>query len=174
MVNVEAAVAVCPGCGLQMPPAARAHYDGYYHTSAECWSVYTEVLAAEFANVVLFGAVHQLTVDTYALQHAGGDHKAKSVCVHLVGLHLQIEEGVASPHVARRLKTYAERVDRFGIWPTFTPPSERASLNVFDVAMAADPQEHADVVRRWSCEVWDTWHEAHDEVAGIVYSQGLI
>ena len=34
----------CPGCGLTMPVNGRAVYDGYYHTSAECWSVYTEVL----------------------------------------------------------------------------------------------------------------------------------
>ena len=43
----------------------------YYNLSPECWSVYTEVLEAEYSNGLLFGQVHQLTVDAYAVQHAG-------------------------------------------------------------------------------------------------------
>ena len=78
---------ICPGCGLEMPISQR-DYDRKFYASAECWSVFEEVLAAEFQSAVLFGQVHQLTVDTYAVQHAGGHHPDKSVCVHLVGLHL--------------------------------------------------------------------------------------
>ena len=37
-------------------------------------SLFEEVLAAEFQNPVLFRQIHQLTVDTYAVQHAGGQH----------------------------------------------------------------------------------------------------
>ncbi|MGZ8851740.1 MAG: DUF5946 family protein, partial [Thermoanaerobaculia bacterium] len=43
---------LCPGCGLVMPRDARAPKDGYYDCSAECWSVYTEVLAKEYGNAV--------------------------------------------------------------------------------------------------------------------------
>ena len=47
-----------PGCRLAMPRDARATYSGYYNCSAECWSVYTEVLEREYSNAVLFGQVY--------------------------------------------------------------------------------------------------------------------
>jgi Family of unknown function (DUF5946) len=72
---------VSSGCGLSMPArhttAARSHYN----VSAECWDLYTEVLGTEYSNASLFGQIHQLTVDTYAVQHAGGPHPDKSVDV---------------------------------------------------------------------------------------------
>ena len=98
----------CPGCGLELPPGKRT-YGRKFHASAECWSVFEEVLAAEFQNPVLFGQVHQLTVDAYAVQHAGGRHPDKSVCIHLVGLYLALERGVAPVDVPRQLQRLATR-----------------------------------------------------------------
>ena len=66
---MEPSMRICPGCGLEMPLAYRV-YECNFNSSPECWSVFEEVLAAEFQNAVLFGQVHQLTVDTYAVQHA--------------------------------------------------------------------------------------------------------
>ena len=34
----------CPGCGLRMPASAAPLGDTYYNTSAECWSLFGEVL----------------------------------------------------------------------------------------------------------------------------------
>src|SRR5215467_14647334 len=65
---------VCPGCGLAMPKRLEATGHEYINASPECWSVYTEVLEAEYSNPLLFAQVHQLTVDTYAAQHPGGKH----------------------------------------------------------------------------------------------------
>src|SRR5438067_2147473 len=117
----------CPGCALEMPLSERI-YDRKFHASAECWSVFEEVLAAEFQNPVLFGQVHQLTVDAYAVQHAGGQHPDKSVCVHLVGLHLMLERSVRPVEVPPRLQRLASRTS----WPHLDPPEERAALTVFD------------------------------------------
>lgn len=61
----------CPGCGLSLPTVAGLTYDGYYRYSPECWQHDTEVLGFEFGNPAVFGQVHRLTVDSYALQHAG-------------------------------------------------------------------------------------------------------
>jgi hypothetical protein len=36
-----------------MPINPSAVYEGYYNTSPECWSVYTEVLGSEFGNALL-------------------------------------------------------------------------------------------------------------------------
>jgi hypothetical protein len=149
---------VCPGCALAMPRDAHAPYDGYYNCSAECWSVYTEVLAKEYSNAVLFGQVHQMTVDTYAVQHAGARHPDKSVAVHLVGLHLMLLEGVRPPFVPPLLQQLASRTRT---WPHFDPPADRGALTVFDVATASD---HAAVVRAWAKQVWNAWMPHHAAV----------
>ena len=147
----------CPGCRLEMPQSERS-YDRKFHASAECWSVFEEVLAAEFQNPVLFGQVHQLTVDTYAVQHAGGRHPDKSVCVHLVGLHLVLEQGVAPAEVPSRLQRLARRAS----WPHLDPPVERASLTVRDVALAHSPHTHVLRVREWAAQVWRIWNPHHE------------
>ena len=147
----------CPGCGLEMPLSPRA-YDRKFHASAECWSVFEEVLAAEFQDAVLFGQVHQLTVDTYAVQHAGGNHPDKSVCIHLVGLYLVLERSVAPVDVPRRLQRLAVRTS----WPHLEPPEERGRLTVCDVALADSPQTKALRVRGWAAEVWKAWSAHHD------------
>lgn len=155
----------CPGCGLEMPPDEGAAYDGYYHCSPECWSVYTEVLGAEFGDPVLFGRVHQLTVDAYAAQHAGGRHPDKSVGIHLAGLHLVLERG----YPARRISPLHQRLAG-GVesWPHFAQPPHAGGTTVLDVALADTPEEHAERVRRWAGEVWDAWAGHHDAVAALV------
>jgi hypothetical protein len=151
----------CPGCGLEMPPGGAA-YDRKFNASAECWSVFEEVIAAEFQSPALFGQGHQLTVDAYAVQHAGGRHADKSVCVHLVGLHLVLEKGIALADVAPRLQRLAGRVKA---WPHFDLPDARAGLTVRDVALAGgDFSEHVRLVRAWAGQVWDAWQPHHGAV----------
>jgi hypothetical protein len=138
-------------------PLSEKAYDRKFHASAECWSVFEEVLAAEFQNPALFGQVHQLTVDTYAVQHAGGRHPDKSVCVHLVGLHLMLERSVAPVEVPRRLQRLAIRVS----WPHLEPPKECTPLTVRDVALAGSPHTHVLRVREWAEHVWRAWSPHH-------------
>ena len=147
----------CPGCGLEMPLSDRS-YDRKFHASAECWSLFEEVLAAEFQNPDLFGQVHQLTVDAYAIQHAGRHHPDKSVCVHLVGLHLMLERRVRPVKVPPLLQSLASRAS----WPHLDPPDERAFLTVYDVALADSPQMHALRVQEWAAQVWRVWSPHHD------------
>lgn len=153
----------CPGCGLELPRSHRT-YDGYFNTSPECWSVFEEVLGAEYQNAPLFGQVHQLTVDAYAVQHAGGPHPDKSVCVHLVGLHLALERGIAPVHVPPYLQRLASHVRS---WPHFPAPPSRGPLTVFDVAMAESPLQHAERSRAWARQVWSDWARHHEEIASL-------
>ena len=150
-----------------MPATNVATYDGYFNTSQECWSLFTEVIGAEFSNAVLFGQVHQLTVDAYAVQHAGGRHPDKSVAVHLTGLYLVIERGIPPTSVAPLLQQLATRVRE---WPHFAPPSVVWPRTIFDVAMADD---HANAVREWSAGVWEGWGEWHEAVAKLLNSYGI-
>ena len=157
----------CPGCGLQMPMRVPGGAHGYYHASPECWSVYTEVLDAEYSNAALFGNVHQLTVDAYAVQHAGGDHPDKSVAVHLIGLYLVYERHVRSPSVAPQLQQLATSVKA---WSHFEPPKRRWDHTVADVALVAGiPDQHLSAVRAWSNEVWDAWSEHHFQIAAFAF-----
>ena len=153
-------LSLCPGCGLKQSPGAGV-YDGYYRTSPECWLVYTEVLGREFSDVILFSQVHQLTVDTYALQHAGGDHKDKSVCVHLVGLHLVFERGIAPRDVVPRIHALANRKPA---WPHFEPPAEVGPLTVGEIAAG----DHEARVREWAAQVWAAWAPHHAAVAELL------
>jgi hypothetical protein len=156
---------ICPGCGLSMPVRDSAAARSYYNTSAECWDLYTEVLATEYSNAFLFGQIHQLTVDAYAVQHAGGPHPDKSVDVHLFGLYLSLEKGVRSPYVPPLLQRLVAAIET---WPHYTPVTERGSLTVFDVAMCDSVEDHIRVVREWAQMVWDSWSDYHDEVARLI------
>lgn len=159
----DASISVCPGCGLAQPPR-EFPYDGYYHASRECWAVYTEVLAREYEDALLFGRVHQLTVDAYAVQHAGGPHPDKSVAVHLVGLHLALDRGLALGAIPPRLQQLVARV---ATWPHFAPPAERAALTIQGVALANDAESHAACVRAWSEAVWRSWSAHHAAITTL-------
>ena len=140
-----------------MPPGGRS-YDRKFHASAECWSVFEELLAAEFQDSGLFAQVHQLTVDAYAVQHAGGRQPDKSVCIHLLGLYLVLERGVPPLGVPPLFRRVASRPS----WPHLDPPEGRAPLTVYDVAVAGSPEAHAQRVREWAAEVWRLWTPHHD------------
>jgi hypothetical protein len=155
----------CPGCGLSMPKREVATYHGYYNASPECWLVYTEVLAAEYGNAVLFGQVHQMTVDAYAVQHAGGPHPDKSVDIHLCGLFLVLERGLKPVTVPPMMQRIASTVDA---WPHFAPPPQIGAVTVFDVALSKSMSDHIETVNRWSRLVWKSWSAYHDQVAALV------
>jgi hypothetical protein len=147
-----------------LPEGDTGIYDGYYNTSPECWSVYTEVLGTEFGNAFLFGQVHQLTVDTYAVQHAGASHKDKSVAVHLVGLHLVLDLDIRPPRVPPYLQRFATAVT---VWPHFVPPANTGPLTVCDVGLANSVAEHMDLVRKWAVQLWEAWSPHHAEVIAL-------
>jgi hypothetical protein len=159
---------ICPGCRLQMPARDGLVARSYYNVAPECWSVYTEVLAEEYSNAVLFAQVHQLTVDAYAVQHAGGPHPDKSVAVHLAGLYLCIQRGTPPTGVPRILQQLAESVSR---WPHFEPPECEWPLTVFDVALSETAEKHAETVRLWSASVWRAWSREHAAIADFVESR---
>lgn len=145
----------CPGCGLELPAEPGSESHRYFNASAECWGVFGEVLADDYGDPLRFAAAHQLSVDSYAAQHAGGAHPDKSVAIHLVGLHLVLEAGLRPTAVPPLLQTLATVTER---WPALEPPPPRWMLTVEDVALADEPVA---VVRAWAGEVWQKWADAH-------------
>ena len=155
----------CPGCGLEETPSGVA-YDRKFHASAECWALFERVIGAEFQNASLFGRAHQMTVDAYAVQHAGGLHPDKSVCIHLAGLCLVFEGGVAPVDVPKSLQRIASATKD---WPHLEPPTRHDwSRTVRDVARAGDPETHVATVRAWAFEVWETWRPHHAAARWLV------
>lgn len=160
------APSACPGCGLALP-ATGATYDRKFNASPECWVAFETVIAAEFQDPALFGQVHQLTVDAYAVQHAGGSHPDKSVCVHLAGLCLVLERGMRPVDVPPKLQRLARRTT----WPHLAPPAAHASRTIRDVALVAATPAHAARVREWAESVWRSWAE-HHEAARTLAAEG--
>lgn len=154
-------VRACPGCSLELPVEPAAAYDGYFNASPECWRVFGEVVATEY--LLPAARTHQLTVDAYAAQHAGGPHPDKSVAVHLVGLHLVLQRGLPPTHVPALLNRLASTVTA---WPHFDPPLQAGPLTVADVALAA-AEARAGTVRGWAESVWGAWSDHHQAVAGL-------
>lgn len=148
-----------------MPARESAAYHGYFNTSPECWLVFTEVVGAEFNHALLYGQAHQLTVDSYAVQHAGGPHPDKSVDIHLCGLHLVLERGLAPTRVPRLQQRLAAARNS---WPHFTPPADTGKLTVFDLALADSTEAHIELAREWARSVWQAWSPHHAAVAGLV------
>jgi hypothetical protein len=157
---------ICPGCGLRMPARQTTTTSrGYYNVSDECWDLYTEVLGTEYSNAYLAGQVHQITVDTYAVQHAGEPHPDKSLNIHLCGLYLALEKGIRSPYIPPLLQRLATEIE---VWPHYEPPTKPAALTVFDVAFCDSTEDHIRVVKDWAQAVWESWSEHHTEVATLV------
>lgn len=144
----------CPGCGSCLAVNQNARYDGYFNVSPECWLIFTDVIGVEFGNAVLFGQVHQLTVDTYAVQHVGGNHPDKSMAIHLVGLYLVLERNIKPTQATTLIKGLADVVKS---WPHFTPPDNKASMTINDVTPVGSMDSHILSIHKWGREVWDIW-----------------
>jgi len=163
--TTPAQTTACPGCGLELPVNETARYDGYYHVSSECWELYTRVLDKEFGNILLFRQIHQLTVDTYAVQHAGGSHKDQSVDLHLAGLYLMMEKNLPCTKISRIHQLLSRRVKD---WPHFKPPVRRWPLTIRDVRYRGSMQDHIRSVNQWAHQVWDAWAPLHPQVEDFV------
>jgi Family of unknown function (DUF5946) len=162
-VRLESALArvPCIGCGGLVPDVTGPTHR-YLESSPGCWRLYGEILAREYADPA-FGALHRLTVDAYSVQHPGrpSPQTIQSVCVHLMGLCLVLEQGIAPGHATRALGAALEPKSRF-VW--LTPPHSLGGLTVVDVAAAVTPEEHLRMVRTWAEGAWAAWAAHHETV----------
>jgi hypothetical protein len=154
----------CRGCGVVLPgsenePSPRPN------ASAACWRLYGEVIGYELAHVAELGLFHQLMVDTYAAQHAGGRASALNVAFAVIGLYLALEMGWSGDRVRDAHRFLA---NRFRTWPSLEPPPDGAGLTVIDVAMAGSAQEHGERIEAWALSVWRRWQPLHGAVAELI------
>jgi hypothetical protein len=125
-----------------------------------CWQVYSEVQSRIWENYSELEEIHQLTVDTYAVQHPGQiSRKAtQSVNVHLVSLYFVLEMGVSGETARSRLKQFIESKPDLK-W--LDPPDFTGTLTIADVRNAKSVEEYKRLVQAWARSVWKVWKEKH-------------
>lgn len=151
----------CPGCGASFAPGDGPTHR-YLESSPGCWAAYGRVLAREYENAAMM-SVHQLTVDAYAVQHPGvpGAQAIQSAAIHLVSLHLFVDEGVPLVHGPTLHKRGAALSDHFH-W--LNPPAERGGVTVADLLKVTSVPDHRETAWSWARSAWSAWEEHHETV----------
>jgi hypothetical protein len=152
----------CPGCGSLFPDTEGPTHC-YIESSPGCWAAYGEVLAREYSNPALFGQVHRLSVDAYAVQHPGqpSPQSIQSVALHLISLCLMVEYGATPQTATTALREGARAKGRY-LW--LPPPASLGSLTVADVWSAKEATAHRFLVQQWAATVWSAWSVHHSTI----------
>jgi hypothetical protein len=163
----SASDSTCPGCGVTLP-AIDWKLDRPFNASPECWQLSGEVIGFELNHPSLAGRFHQLTVDAYGAQHAGGDTGYIRAAYSLVGLYLAIEREMGGVDV----RSAHQRMGHpDATWPPFPRPKQAGSVTILDVAeagaRAGSIEGHATLVQRWATDVWHAWADQHATVATL-------
>jgi hypothetical protein len=154
----------CPGCGVVLPGSASL-WDPRSLASEACHTLYGEVAGYESQHLAQLGRWHQLLVDTYAAQHASERTPAIGTAFALIGLQLALDDrwdGLAVRDAHQRLAA------AFKTWPRFEAPASRGVRTVFDLAMAASPEEHVERLGAWAADVWGAWSASHEAVRALI------
>jgi hypothetical protein len=141
----SAGQAACPSCGARLG-GREGCQSGFDQLSAEAWTSPGR------------GALHNLVVDTYAMQHVEEYGRSpKSYAAHLTALCCGVE------HAGDQKLYWA--ISRWLDGPAAVekPPliTQRGRLTIADVCEAAREDEYAELVRRWAGEVWAAY--AHQQ-----------
>ncbi|HKI85790.1 MAG TPA: DUF5946 family protein [Thermoanaerobaculia bacterium] len=150
----------CHGCGAEVEDLPGKPHP-YFGASAGCWEVYCKILAKEYGEYGYPEPAHQLTVDTYAVEHPGQPERRsiQSVNGHLASLCLALERGIEGREATRTMGRILAR-EKHLEW--LEPPSFEGRMTVLDVVDAGSREEHCDRVGRWARDVWEAWspHQA--------------
>ncbi len=159
----------CPGCGVRLAVVdGQAH--SYVTCSPACWERYGELLAAQYSSPERM-AFHQLVVDSYAVQHPGGDdpRAIQSVGIHLMTLCLFLERGT-DPSLGTRL--HRRMVER-PVFYQLEPPPARGRLTIMDVPLDGEPQVARGAAYAWAEDAWTAWLQHQQTVRDWVDRSGL-
>ena len=161
----QAGLRACVGCGALVPDL-EAPTHRYIRASPGCWTAYGKLSEKEAADF-RFMRYHQLTVDAYCAQQPGGPcpQAIRSVAVHLVALHLQLEREtpIEGLYAARQRVASLAKEGRLNLgW--LEPPASMGAVTVLRALEARDPAEYGEVARLWAGSVWGAWFTHHETV----------
>ena len=159
------ALRACAGCGAMVPDVEGPTHR-YIGASPGCWAAYGRLSEREAADF-RYMRHHQLTVDAYCAQHPGkpSPQSVRSVAVHLVGLHLQLERETPTEglYAARQRISSLGKAGKLDlVW--LEPPASIGEITVLHALEACAPDEYVEVVRRWAESVWEAWSAHHETV----------
>lgn len=163
------ATEICAGCGLKTEKIDGPTHN-YLGASAGCWARFGEVLAREYENYQ-YMAVHNLTVDAYALQHPGAENPQTigSANVHLASLYSYFMFDTPPGELARVKQQLTQQKDNF-VW--LAPPQGLTAVTVADVLAATDATEHRERVQVWARYLFDGWKQHHATAAALLRAAG--
>ncbi|NLR81385.1 DUF5946 family protein [Chitinophaga eiseniae] len=148
---------ICPGCLLQLADAQLAPSDRY-NASGECEDLFNELSIRTFA-MKHPDFRHQLAVDAYGAQHAGGVSKPMTTAYALIGLYLALEHGFTGRQVQHVHSIIVKQT-----WEQLTPPATPAGITVQDALKAPGGDELYAAMQKWARAVWDSWAPYHNWV----------
>ena len=148
-------VVLCPECGAHVPDVPDGPTHAYLGGLPGCWLLYSAMLAREFAG--FDPEVHRLSVDSYAVQHAGvpGPQTTQSLCVHLVALCLTFEHGWSTNRIRNVMGDLSKGRYFNPVW--LEPPTHTYSITVLDLVDAETPEMYGQRVRTWAQATWAAW-----------------
>lgn len=152
----------CVGCGALVLPDVDVSARSYVGASPGCWAIFLEILEKEYGDH-RYASAHRLSTDSYMAQYPGAPSRRsiRSVAVHLIGLHLALEQGRGSSEATKAMQRAANRKRDF-VW--LDPPASLGEVTVLDVRQARNPAEHAGLVERWARSIWEAWSPHHETV----------
>ncbi|MFL0671069.1 MAG: DUF5946 family protein [Erythrobacter sp.] len=156
----------CFACGGSFVAVAGPTHE-YMLSSPGCWNAYGEVLAREYESPMLFGAVHRLTVDAYALQHPGdaSDRRARqSVWVHYAALYLSLRNNVDRARIPSVMQKLTLRT-----FPALPPAPAQFGVTLEDV-LAQGETNHVSAVKAWADCALKAWAELEDQTVAMLKS----
>jgi hypothetical protein len=162
-VEEQPRLKACVGCGALVPDAEGPTHR-YIGASPGCWAAYGRLSEKE-ASDFRYMRHHQLTVDAYCAQHPGepSPQSIRSVAVHLVGLHLQLERETSTEglYAARRRIASLGKEGKLDLAWLEPPPTSMDGVTVLRALQTEDAEEYGKVAREWAESVWKAWSAYH-------------
>ena len=159
------ALTTCFSCG-----ANTKNIDGATHkyllSTPGCWAMYGEVLAREYSDFA-YMAVHDLTVDAYALQHPGksSPQTISSLTIHLASLYAYFKFDCPAGELSKIKALVVRHKDEF-MW--LDPPSDLGHLTISDILLAENATQHCKRVNQWAEAVFERWQDFYPIVKGLL------
>jgi hypothetical protein len=157
-VEVQPGLKACVGCGT-MVPDLEVPTHRYIGASPGCWAAYGRLSEKE-ASDFRYMRQHQLSVDAHCARHPGepSPQSIRSVAVHLVGLHLQLERETSGEglYAARqRIASQGKEGKLDLVW--LEPPTSMGRVTVLRALQTQGAEEYGRVARAWAESVWEAW-----------------
>lgn len=130
----------------------------YMTATPACYKHFTDILAAEYSNALLTPA-HRMTVDTYGVQHPGGDQRRQiqSVGLHLARLCMQLDTPMPPRETNDVMLGFSARKSTL----IQLEPPKRFTLTAADIAPFAGGPKHMGKIREWARATWHDWAPHH-------------